>query len=146
MATVDNSLKIISRTDTELRVGNYMVLFGVRDDAGNFFTQSTNFDSYCTDTGKIEIDWEHGAGYEGLSKNDILGYVDMKTARIEKKGLFAERVLNRRNPYVKILEEIIGMGLLGTNTEPIESDIRKNPDGEITAWPLLRDSLTIYWQ
>lgn len=151
-----NALKAISRTDTELRVGNYMVLFGGRDlegiatprknkdgTIGEFFTKNTQFDSPYTETGVLHVDWEHGMGSEGLSQDDVLGYVDMKTARIDEKGFFVERVLNRRNRYVKWLEELIDAGMIGNSTEPVQNGVVKAPNGEIKAWPLLRDSLSV---
>ena len=55
-----NPLKTISKSDTELRVGNYMILFGGRDLAGEFFTKNTRFDSNYTDLGMLYEDFEHG--------------------------------------------------------------------------------------
>lgn len=151
-----NALKAISRTDTELRVGNYMVLFGGRDleglatprknrdgSKGEFFTKATTFESPYTETGVLHIDWEHSAGAEGLGPDDVLGYVDMKTARLDDKGLFVERVLNRRNRYVQFVEELIDAGLIGNSTEAVSDGVVKAPNGEIKAWPLRRDTLTV---
>jgi DNA-binding transcriptional regulator LsrR (DeoR family) len=73
----------------------------------------------------------------------VLGRVDWKTAMVDEKGLFVERVLNRRNKYVRFLEELIRAGLIGTSTEAIPDGVVKAADGEIVAWPLRRDTLTV---
>ena len=149
-----NALKAISKTDTELRVGNYMVLFGGRDlegvlsphrnqdgSAGEYFTKSTAFDSQYTETDLLAVDWEHGQGE--LGKDDVLGRVDWKTARIDERGLFVERVLNRRNRYVQYLEELIEAGLIANSSEAVSEAVEKAANGEILRWPLRRDTLTV---
>ena len=55
-----NNLKAISIGETDIRVGNYMVLFGGRDLVGEFFTKNTKFDSRYTDLGVLYVDFEHG--------------------------------------------------------------------------------------
>lgn len=155
--TEGNALKAISMTDTELRVGNYMVLFGGRDleglasnrvnadgSYGEFFTKATKFDSPYTELDMVAVDWEHGAAPgDEPGKDDLLGRVDWKTAKIDDKGLFVERVLNRRNRYVKFLEELIEEGLIGTSSEAITGQTETAKDGEIKTWPIARDSLTV---
>ncbi len=156
-STEGNALKAISMTDTELRVANYMVLFGGRDlegiasprvngdgSLGEFFTKATKFDSPYTELNMVAIDWEHGAApVDEPQKDDLLGRVDWKTARIDDKGLFVERVLNRRNQYVKFLEELIEEKLIGTSSEPVQRGAKSAKNGEITDWPIMRDSLTV---
>lgn len=151
-----NALKAISSTDTELRVANYMILFNGRDleghaskrknadgSKGEYFTKATTFDSDYTQTGTLYVDWEHASGKEGAGADDILGYVDWKSARIDDKGVFVERVLNRRNRYVQFLEELITAGLVGNSTEAVSAGVTKGNNGEIVTWPLRRDSLTV---
>jgi cation transport regulator ChaB len=154
----DNYLKAISETEEELRVGNYIVLFGGRDlegvaspnknadgSNGEYFTAQTNLESSYTKAGQVAIDWEHGrrAKSDGLGREDVLGYVDWATKTVDDFGVFVERVLNRRNKYVQWIEELIKRGLVGSSSEPIQNDIQKSADGEITNWPLFRDSLTV---
>lgn len=156
MGDKGNALKAISATDTELRVANYMVLWDGRDlegvaskrknadgSAGEFFTKSTSFESDYTQTGVVYVDWEHASGREGAGQDDILGFVDMKTARIDEKGLFVERVLNRRNRYVQYVEELIKAGLIGNSTEAVTTGVVKAANGKIEKWPLRRDTLTV---
>ena len=152
-----NALKTVSKTDTEYRVANYMVLFGGRDlegvandrkngdgSVGEFFTKSTQFDSSYTDLGLLHVDWEHGLAPDGEPDgDDVLGYVDWKTAQIDDKGLFVERVLNRRSQYVQWLEELIEDGLIGNSTEAVSKGVERADTGEITKWPLFRDTLTV---
>ena len=152
-----NALKTISSTDTELRVGNYLVLFGGRDlegiasprknrdgSTGEYFTKATEFDSAYTDIGFLYVDWEHGqAPYDEPQKDDVLGYVDWKSARIDERGVFVERVLNRRNRYVQFLSELIDAGLIGNSSEAVSGDVEKTDDGAIKRWPLRRDTLTV---
>jgi len=152
-----NTVKAISVTDDELRVANYMVLFGGRDlegiasprrnadgSIGEYFTANTILESPYTQIDAVVVDWEHGiapAGEPGA--DDVLGRVDWKSMQVDEKGVFVERVLNRRNKYVRFLEELINAGLIGTSTEAISESVVKATDGEILAWPLRRDTLTV---
>lgn len=140
-----NTLKAISQTGNELRVGNYIVLFGGKDLTGEFFTKKTHFDSNYTDLGVLYVDFEHGLDAEGAgnSKDNVLGIVDWKSARMDDAGIFVERVLNRRAKYVEFLQELIAGGILGTSSEAIAGLTRKKTSGEIVEWPLMRDSLTV---
>ena len=144
-------------TDEELVVGNYMFLFGdnnASDLEAEYFTPNTVWKSQYTDgVGRIPIDWEHGNGFqdavgpEGLidtpDRHDILGYVDVKSAEIDEKGLWVERVLNRHNRYIQQVQILLDAGVLGTSTEPIQKGVVKSKDGEILEWPLYRDSITV---
>jgi phage head maturation protease len=142
---MENALKAVSQSGGELRVGNYIVLFGGKDLTGEFFTQKTKFDSTYTDIGLLYVDFEHGRDHEGVgnSKNNVLGVVDWKSARIDDKGIFVERILNRRSDYVKYLEELIAAGIIGTSSEAVPTCVRKKSSGEIVEWPLMRDALTV---
>lgn len=157
-----NAIKAISKNDEELRVGNYIVLFGGRDlqwvidqkpnpdgSRGEYFTEETEFKSAYTDTGRLLVDWEHGLGkqvdgtVEAPGRDDVLGYVDWTTAKKDEKGLWVERVLNRRNMYVKFLEQLIDAGLVGSSSEPVQGKTKRGSNGEIKRWPLRRDTLTV---
>lgn len=151
-----NALKAVRRTDTELRVANYMVLFGGRDlegrltdfvnddgSRGQYFTKATKFDSPYTDLGYLYVDWEHGMDEDGPGRDEPLGYVDWKSARIDEKGLFVERVLNRRNKYVQYVEQLFDQGVFGASSEAIVEQVKFKANGEITAWPLRRDTITV---
>jgi hypothetical protein len=140
-----NTLKAISGTDSELRVGNYIVLFGGKDLSGEFFTKNTNFQSNYTDLGVLYEDFEHGRDYEkaGNSGHNVLGIVDWKTAKADETGIFVERVLNRRADYVKYLTQLIESGVVGTSSEAVGGGVSKRSSGEIVDWPLMRDSLTV---
>ena len=155
-STEGNALKAISSTDTELRVGNYMILFGGRDleghaskrknadgSKGEYFTKATALESDYTQTGVLYVDWEHASGQEGAGPDDVLGYVDWKSAKIDDKGIFVERVLNRRNRYVQFVEELVNAGLVGNSTEAVSAGVQKGKNGEIKSWPLRRDTLTV---
>lgn len=161
-----NALKALSKTDDELIVGNYMVLFGGRDltgigtkadtsawnspplkaknrdgSIGEYFTKATVFESPYTFKGALDVDWEHG--HEELDADEVIGYADWRSKSIDEKGIFVKRVLNRRNRYVQWLEPLIEAGLVGTSSRAIEKSIAVNPDGEITRWQLERDTLTV---
>ena len=140
---MENNLKTISKTDDELRVGNYMVLFGGKDLIGETFTPETDFESAYTKTGTLYVDWEHGFDPEGdgPKRDDVLGIVDWKTARKDKVGLWVERVLKRRADFMEFLEVLIDEGLIGTSSEATKG--AKRVDGVIELWPLKRDSLTV---
>ena len=151
-----NALKAISKTDDELRVGNYIVLYGGRDlegiiterknpdgTRGEYFTKATQFDSPYTKTGVLYLDWEHGLAEPGEpQRDDVLGYVDWRTAKSDDTGLWVERVLDRHNRYMHFLEQLIEEGIIGSSTEPVQGGVAKGQDGEIKSWPLKRDTLT----
>ncbi len=141
---MENHLKAISKTDKELRVANYMVLFGGRDLQGETFTSKTEFESQYTKTGTLYIDWEHGYDWDNEGapqRDDILGVVDWKTARIDETGLWVERALDRQNEYMVYLEELIEAGVIGTSSEATRN--AEVHAGVITKWPLKRDALTL---
>jgi hypothetical protein len=153
--TMDNALKTIKRTPYELTVANYIVLFGGRDlegvgspnvnadgTTGEYFTKSTVLDSDQTKAGLLGVDWEHQQGEAG---DDVLGVVDWKTAKVDDRGVFVERVLSRRNQYVQWLEELgwFDDGTLGTSSQADPEGVEKAADGQITRWPLVRDTITV---
>ena len=144
-------------TSDEIRVGNYMLLWGTEDATDlerEFFEDDTNWESdYTKSVGRIPMDWEHGRGHQDANgpegrittpgRDDILGYADMKTAEIDENGLWVERVLNRHNRYMSSLSILLDAGILGTSTEPVQKGVKKAANGKITDWPLVRDSLTV---
>ena len=140
-----NNLKTLSKTENDLVVGNYIVLFGGRDLVGEYFTKNTKLDSPYTDIGTLYVDFEHGIDPDnlGIDDNSVLGLVDWKSARFDEKGVFVERVLNRRAKYVDYLEQLIDAGVMGTSSEAVGRQVIKTRDGEITHWPLKRDSMTL---
>lgn len=140
-----NALKTLAKSDAELRVGNYMILFGGRDLVGEFFTKNTHFESNYTDLGVLYEDFEHGIDSEdsGNDENNVLGIADWKSAKVDDNGIFVERVLNRRAEYMQYLEMLIDMGVMGTSSAAVRGQVRKKSSGEIVEWPLFRDSLTV---
>lgn len=142
---MDNSLKALSKSTNDLVVGNYIVLFGGRDLVGEYFTKNTKLESPYTDIGTMYVDFEHGIDPDdiGLDDNSVLGVVDWKSARIDDKGVFVERTLNRRAQYMDYIAELIEAGMMGTSSEAVRGKVSKTRDGEITVWPLKRDSLTL---
>ncbi len=149
-----NALKAISSTDDELRVGNYIILFGGRDlegvgspnvnadgSKGEFFTAKTQLESAFTKSGALHINWEHGK--RELPPDEFLGIVDWKTARWDDKGVFVERVLSRRSKYVRWVETLIDKNMIGTSSQDVQGSKQKAANGEITHWPLYRDTLTV---
>jgi hypothetical protein len=154
----DNCLKTISKTADELIVANYIVLFGGRDlegiasrringdgSKGEFFTKNTALESDYTATGQLLIDWEHRSAPdpEGPDAEDIFGYVDWKSMIVDEAGVFVNRVLNRRNKYVQMLEALFDAGIIGSSSEPVQKSVMKGNDGEIKEWPLRRDSFSV---
>ena len=162
-----NALKALSRTDDELVVGNYIALWGDANGShlnggrdlegvltprknadgstGEFFTKSTNFESDFTITNTVIVDLEHGQQPDKVGPTDNpLGRVDWKSAKADDVGLFVKRFLNRRNQYIRMLDELgfFDKGLVGTSSQAVSAQVRKSPDGEIERWPLERDTLT----
>jgi len=164
--TVTNALKAVSATADELRVANYIVLFGGRDlegiqvggteivwrnpdgSRGEYFTKSTDLESPYTATGRLYLDYEHGKGKRidgpgAPGRDDVLGYVDWSTKRVDDRGVWVERAINRHNAYAKWIETLINAGIVGTSSEAVEEGVEKATDGAIVKWPLERDTLTI---
>lgn len=154
----NNALKTVDKTAEELTVANYMILFGGRDlegvasprinadgTKGEFFTKGTMVDSDYTATGQLLIDWEHRStpDVDGPDEEDIFGYVDWKSVVIDETGIFVNRVLNRRNKYVQMLESLFDAGIIGSSSEPVQKGVIKGVDGEIKEWPLKRDSFSV---
>lgn len=150
----NNALKTVSKTDDALRVANYIVLFGGRDlegigsnrvnpdgTKGEYFHPDVDLKSAYTDNGQLYVDWEHGL--DVLDQDEVLGFVDWKTARKDERGWFVERVLNRHSKYVQWLEELIEAGIIGNSTEAVSKGVVKAEDGAIMAFPLRRDTLTV---
>lgn len=144
---MNNYLKAIPEksNDTELRVGNHIVLFGGKDLHGEHFTAETKFDSDYTKHNAVLVDWEHGFDPDPDSPNsdDLLGYVDWSTAKSTDYGLWVERVLDRSKEYMQYVEELIEAGIVGTSSEAVPRGIRRSESGEIQVWPIKRDSLTV---
>ena len=156
-----NALKTIRTTENELVVGNHIMLFGdttQRDleglgsynknsdgSIGEYFTPETDWKSAYTDTGRLMIDWEHGKRESRLdpTKDDVLGYVDMSTAKVTDRGLWVERVLNRRNKYVQWIEHLIDAGLVSNSSEASPKGVKKANNGRVISWPLKRDTFTV---
>lgn len=153
---MSNALKALSKTDDELRVGNYIVLFGGRDleflvsgpnpdkSLGTRFAPEVEVESEFTQAGKLPIGWEHGRDPDAVGVGArSLGWVDWSTATRDEKGVFVERVLNRREKYVQLVEDLIEAGLIGTSSEAIPNGIKALDDGTIVKWPLRGDTLTV---
>ena len=69
--------------------------------------------------------------------------IERSTFLIDEKGIFVDRVLNRRKKYVQWLEELVEAGLVGTSSEAVGKGIEIKSNGEITKWPLKKDTLTV---
>jgi hypothetical protein len=141
---MNNNLKAVSKNENELRVSNYIVLFGGTDLAGETFSKSTNFESSYTNSKFLHVDFEHGLDPDklGMDENEILGYVDWKTAKTDDKGIFVERVLNRQAKYMEYIEPLIEAGIVGNSSEAVAGKtIREGSN--IVQWPLKRDTLTV---
>jgi len=143
-----DTFKAISEDDDTLTIENHLVLWGSpeeKDLTREFFTQNTDFESEFTKSNRIGVNWEHGEDPEhiGNSPDEIFGWVDWKTAKIDEVGLLVQRVLNRRHTYMKWLETLIRAGLVGSSSQAIPRGATKALNGEITRWPLFRDTLTV---
>lgn len=157
-ATKPNHLKAISESETELRVGNYIGLFGGRDltwvlhgpnrdgTKGEFFVPETEFESDYTKIGRVPIDFEHGEkpdGFDSPGRHDVLGYVDWSTAKKDKKGLWVQRAIFRQHRYYRIIKQLIDDGLMGTSSEVVPGEDEVDATGKIVKWPIYRDTLTL---
>jgi hypothetical protein len=152
-----NALKAVSKTDDQLIVENHIVLFGGRDlegkvnervnpdgTRGEYFTKSTDLRSAYTNTGVLYVDWEHGQGGKAEpQEDDIIGFVDWTTAKADDDGIMVRRILDRRSRFIQMIEPLIEEGMIGTSSEAVPQGVTKADTGEITRWPLRRDTLTV---
>lgn len=159
-----NPLKAVERTENEIVVENYILLFDRRDitgktvkgfttgspnpdgSTGNYFTKATNVTSAYTQLGTFPVDWEHGMQERnGEPGRGALGYVDWKSATQDDKGWFVRRVLDRRNAFVRALDEagLFEAGMVGTSSEADHMRAAMRDNGEIVEWPLVKDTLTM---
>lgn len=146
-----NALKAVERTDNKLVVENYIVLFGdegQRDLEGDFFTKSTDFTSPQLQLNeRLPMVWEHGfykaEGEPG--RDELLGFVDWTTAKTDETGIFVQRVLNRSNAYIRLLDEngLFDAGIMGSSSEGDANFGTKSKNGAIKRWPLIGDALTV---
>lgn len=147
--TLMNPLKAIDRTEDSLIVENYIILYGSptqTDSSGQYFTPNTNIKSAYTQMGRFPVDWEHGfRAKEGEAGREMLGYVDWTTAESDQVGVKVRRILNRRNRWVKMLDDsgLIDAGILGTSSEGDHLTHYAAKSGEIINWPLIKDTLTV---
>lgn len=141
---MNNNLKAVSKNENELRVSNYIVLFGGTDLAGESFSKNTNFESSYTNSKFLHVDFEHGLDPDelGMDENEILGYVDWKTAKTDDRGIFVERVLNRQAKYMEYIEPLIEAGIVGNSSEAVAGKTVRD-GSNIVQWPLKRDTLTV---
>ena len=133
---IANALKTIDRTEDELHVGNYLVLFGGKDLEGEHFTPETDFSSSYTKSGVLYVDWEHGKGetLDGKGspgREDVLGYVDWGTRKIDELGVWVQRVLDRSSKYAKYLETLIAAGVVGSSSEAVASEVVRSNSGDL---------------
>jgi len=144
---MNNPLKTIKRDDEQLIVGNYIIMFGdaqTKDFDGEFFTPQTDVTSPHTQIGKFPVDWEHQ-----LMKSDApqgaIGFVDWTTAKSDDKGIFVQRVLDRRNQYIQMLDDagFFDDGLIASSSEANGRMVQKSRNGRIDKWPLIGDALTV---
>jgi hypothetical protein len=152
-----NALKAVSKTDDQLIVENHIVLFGGRDlegkvnervnpdgTRGEYFTKATDLRSAYTNTGVLYVDWEHGQGEKAEpQEDDIIGFVDWTTAKADDYGILVRRILDRRSRFIQMIEPLIEEGMIGTSSEAVPQGVTKADTGEITRWPLRRDTLTV---
>lgn len=139
-----NNLKMHSVSDDQIICSNYIILFGGEDISGEFFTKDTEIKSAYTDLGILYVDFEHGYDVvdTGNDPDNVLGYVDWKSSKIDDKGIFVKRVLNRQSKYVQYISDLIDAGVVGTSSQAVSGKTVKKSSGEIIEWPLMRDSIT----
>ncbi len=146
-------LKFIKADDDKLELEGYIAVWDGDDIVNERFIQDTDFESNYTKTGRLLIDWEHGArpdedkdGEKIIQpgRDDVLGWVDWYSHEKTDIGLLARHVLNRRAAYVKeFIEPMARAELLSTSSEAVSEKVVKLDDGTITKWPLKRQSLTV---
>lgn len=159
-----NALKAVSMTDNELIAANYIIMFGDKDShdlegiltpygnadgsAGEFFTKATQLESAFTKAGRLPVNWEHGIKPDGKDieqpgRDDPLGYVDWKSARVDDTGVWVNRVLNRHHKYMRYIKILMDNDIIGTSSEAVRGSAKSLANGEVEIWPLSGDALTV---
>ncbi len=147
-------VKVVKSDDATLTVGGYGVVFGGKDMMGDTFTAETDF-WLSVMTGEMPRPVLYDHGMDDAVKMFVLG----KTTKIEpdETGLWVEAQLERHNRYMREVEQLIGMGVLGYSSGSVghlvryaETDKSSDPWGDdwfwgggtFASWPLFEFSLT----
>jgi hypothetical protein len=136
-------------------VGGYLVRFQPvgskqKDLSGEFFTAKTYLGP--KDGDGAESLFDHGYpipipdGVDVTTKNTLLALADHTFAPLKTKrdavGIWAEVVLNLADDYEKHVYGMVQKKKLGWSSGSAGHRVRKNANGEITAWPIAEGSLT----
>lgn len=156
MKTKPVTIRSIDEAGDELHVDAYVYLYGDAgqvDLYGTYFDRTTDYRSRYVETNTVAVDWEHGMKPDRAADgtpvdqpgaDDVLGRVDMLTARSDDLGLLTRLVLNRRDRYVsEFVEPLARAGLLATSSEAIATGVRFADDGHADLWPLKRVAFTV---
>ena len=115
-----------------------------KDSDGEYFTERTNLhlDKFPSPL----IVYQHG-----YQKDETTGkatpikdppiVADSKGYRVDKNGVWFRVVLDKASEYCEQLWKAAKSGLLRASSQAITSLMRKNPNGEITNWPVVEISL-----
>ena len=114
-----------------------------KDSDGEYFTKDTNLhlDKFPTPL----IVYQHGyqKGEDGkprpIKNPPLVG--DAKSYRVDERGVWWRVALDKTSEYFTQLWESAKSGLLRASSQGITSLVRKNPDGQITNWPVVEISL-----
>jgi hypothetical protein len=115
-----------------------------KDSDGEYFTKDTNLhlDKFPSPL----LVYQHG-----YRKDDVTGKPQpikdpplvggLRYDRIDDKGVWWRGTLDKASEYFTQLWDSAKLGLLRASSQAITSLVRKNPDGQITNWPVVEISL-----
>jgi len=136
------SIKAVGENEIEILGVPYGAITN-KDSDGEFFTPETRLwqDKFPTPL----IVYQHGyqKGTDGkphpIKNPPIVG--EVQSSRVDDKGVWYRVVLDKTSEYFAQLWESAKSGLLRASSQAITSLVRKNPNGEITNWPVVEISL-----
>jgi hypothetical protein len=143
--TSRTAVKAVENTDGTTTVSGYLVVFDdpaspVKDFSGDYFTSDTYFGARGGDG--ADCLFHHGVPL----KAEIAHLADaiLPPLKVEKDdvGLFATVVLDMADKYQAKIAGLAAKGKLGWSSGSAPHVAKREPDGEITRWPIIEGSLT----
>ena len=114
-----------------------------KDSDGEYFTKQTNLhlDKFPAPLIIYQHGYEKDEAGEKQPIKDPPVVGDAKSYRIDERGVWWKVALDKTSEYFSQLWESAKSGLLRASSQAITSLVRKNPDGQITNWPVVEISL-----
>jgi HK97 family phage major capsid protein len=135
--SLPHAVKVLSETDTTVRLGGHGVVFGGEDLTKEHFTKACDFwlDRW---PGSRPILYDH-------SMNKTLDLTVLgNTAKVQPDdtGIWLEMELEKSKRYQEMIKPLVDAGKLGLSSGAVSHLVRRDGKGGISVWPIVEFSLT----